>query len=422
MLVKKDRRIFYVTPKYSDFPKKEYDDRLRKVRKRMEEKKIDVLVLWDDHNVRYFSGFSSTHWSAKSLQPAVFVLSTKHEPILVIPEFFRGQAEATSFAWDIRGQEKPHHIRSLRDLPVEVASLIKEMGYSKTRIGLEDGNEANMYIPRPISDIDRFRNELPNATFVPAAEIIWQCRMIKSPLELESLKCACSLTVEAFKEFHQVCKLGMSESEAATLLYSAVVKRGLQMDGMYFVGNPDRYPMIDSHPTFEGVQLNAGDHLVIECAGLYKGYHGSVGHCFEIGAISDQKWEFINAVNLGQDAALSALKDGAKAKDIIAAVGESLAERGFKATGFVGHGVGLTAQEPPDLTDEQTMTLRKGMVLAIEVWIYDIKNFTRGGRINLGQNTKSTNYGQFGMEQLVLVKDGGYEMLPTFPRQINTIA
>jgi len=421
MLNEKMRGTFYPSPSFGDFPESEYARRLTTVRVAMEDKKVDVLVLWDEHNIRYFCGFNSQHWSAKSIQPAVLILPLARDPVLIVPEFFRGMAEATSCVVDIRGQDRPHHTVSLRNLPREVADVVVSLGYEKKRIGLEDGAVAGMYIPRPISDIDVFRAQLPHATFAPAAEIIWECRTVKSGYEIEALKTACALTAEGFSEFAENFRLGMSEREAGTLLYTAIVRRGLHMGGMYFVGDPSRYPMIDSHPSFEGVPISRGSHLVIECGGTYKGYHGSVGRCLEIGSIAEEKWEFINAVEHGQDAALATLRDGVASKEILAAAAEALAEKGFKPTGFVGHGIGLTGHEPPDLTDGQEMSIRKGMVLAIEVWIYDVKGITRGGRLNAAPGAGSTNLGQFGMEEVVVVTENGYEMLPTFPRQIRCI-
>jgi Xaa-Pro aminopeptidase len=421
MLVTKDSRVFYRNPSFADFPKEEYDRRVEKVRTLMKEHETDVLVLWDEDNIRYFTGFNCTHWKAKSLQPAVLVLSVKDAPILIIPDFFRGTAEATTYIEDIRGQERCHHIQSLRGLPKEVAHVIADLGQGAGRIGIEDGDVADMYIPRPPSDIDLFRSELPKARFIRAADIIWGCRMIKSVLEIEALRTACALTAEAFSEFVERFRLGMSEREAGSLLYGAIVKRGLTMGGMYFVADGSRYPMVDSHPAYEGVPMSLGSHVVVECGGCFKGYHGSVGRCLEIGQISNEKMEFIEAVEFGQDAALATIRDGVKAQDVIKSAGDALAEKGFRPTGFVGHSIGLTGHEPPDLTDSQALRIQKGMVLAIEVWIYEIKGFTRGGRIGAEAGIERKNLGQFGMEEVVVVNDKGYEMLPTFPREIRII-
>jgi len=421
MLVRSDRRVFYQTPDFSDFPRTEYEGRLEKARKLMRAAEMSALVLWDEENVRYFTGFNSTHWKSKSIQPAVAIITQDAPPVLVIPEFFRGMAEATSYVEDIRGQERCHHIPTLRSLPREVAAILDDLGCANGRIGLEDGDVANMYIPRPIRDIDAFRAALPEATFDAGAGIIWNCRMIKSDAEIDAIRRACALTAEAFAEFVERFQIGMSEREAGVLLYSAIIRRGLSMGGMYFVGDPLRYPMIDSHPSFEGVPMTRGSHVVVECGGIHKGYHGSVGRCLEIGSLTDEKLEFIEAVEAGQDAALACLRDGVKAQEIIQAATEALASKGFKPTGFVGHSIGLTGHEPPDLTDSQTMAVKKGMVLAIEVWIYEITGFTRGGRLDAQAAAARKNLGQFGMEEVVVVTEDGYEMLPTFPRDIRTI-
>ncbi|MDD5264714.1 MAG: Xaa-Pro peptidase family protein [Candidatus Bipolaricaulis sp.] len=421
MLNKGIGRTFYRTPTFAEFPKSEYEARVKKAYDLMKAEEIDALLLWDEENIRYFTGFNSTHWRSKSIQPAVAILVQGQAPVLVVPEFFRGVSEATTYVDDIRGQERFDHIPNLRALPREVAAVLSEMSCATKRIGIEDGDVANMYIPRPVRDIDTLRAALPKATFVGAAHIIWACRVIKSDLEVDAIRRAWALTAEAFAEFVERFELGMSEREAGALLYAAIVRRGLTMGGMYFVGDPSRYPMIDSHPSFEGVPMRRGSHVVVECGGVYKGYHGSVGRCLEIGPISDEKLEFIEAVEAGQDGALASLRHGVKAQDVIAAAAAALAKKGFKPTGFVGHSIGLTGHEPPDLTDTQTMLVQKGMVLAVEVWIYEITGFTRGGRLTAEASASRKNLGQFGMEEVVLVTDDGYEMLPAFPREIRMI-
>tara|TARA_B100000315_G_C14394638_1_gene503654 strand:- start:316 stop:858 length:543 start_codon:yes stop_codon:yes gene_type:complete len=178
--------------------------------------------------------------------------------------------------------------------------------------------------------------------------------------------------------------------------------------------------MVDTHPSYEGVPMNRGNHVVVECFGSYKGYRGGVGRCLDIGEISKKKWEFIEATEYGQDAALASIRDGVVAHDILKAMQEAFAEKGFTRS-FAGHGAGLTGHEPPALTNSETMVIRKGMILAIEIWIFDQEGYTRGGRINMAPGEGLTNLGQFGMEEFVVVTEDGYEMLPTFPREIRTI-
>jgi Xaa-Pro aminopeptidase len=70
MLNKQEKRI-WETPLYADFPRNEYEDRVRRARGYMAERNLDVLVMWDPANIRYFSGFHSLHWSSLTISPAV---------------------------------------------------------------------------------------------------------------------------------------------------------------------------------------------------------------------------------------------------------------------------------------------------------------------------------------------------------------
>jgi Xaa-Pro aminopeptidase len=420
MFVDRNRGVFYKTPPFADFPEGEFSRRIETVQKHMSKRDIDVLILWDEHNIQYFCGFNTMHWASKSLQCAILVIPIKRDPIVICPGFFRGAIEATTYIQDILGYDSPHHISKLRGLSFEVAKVFIDMGYEKKRIGIEDGDLGGMYIPRPVSDIDSFRSALPAAIFVKAADIIWECRMIKSDLEIEALKTACALATDAFSEFVENFTLGMTEKEAGAYLYSAMIRRGLLPAGMYFVGNPRRHGMVDTHPLYEGVPMSRGNHVVVECFGRYKGYRGGVGRCLEIGEISDKKWEFIRATEYAQDAAIASVRDGILARDILGSMQKAFEEKGFTRS-FAGHGIGLTGHEPPALTDAGDVVIRKNMVLAIETWIFDQEGFTRGGRVGMAPGEGKTNLGQFGLEEYVVVTGKGCEVLPNFPRDIRII-
>ena len=420
MLVTKERGVFYRNPLFADFPQEEFEERVEAVRTQMSEKMIDALVLWDEDNIRYFSGYACEHWKIKSFQVGVMVIPLDRDPIMICPEFFRGNAEGTTYIKDIRGYDSPHHHSANRDLPRLVAGVVKELGHGKGRIGIEDGQLGHMWIPRPPSDIDLLRSELGEGTIVPAADVIWQCRMVKSDLEIQAIRTACALMTEAFSEFAENFSLGMSEREAGILYHTALVKRGLVDAFMYFTGNPTRNAMPDTWPAYDGVPMNRGGQLTTEVFAKYKGYWGGVGRCLSIGEIAEAKWELIEATEYAQDAALASIREGIEASDVLKAMQEAFAEKGF-ARSFAGHGMGLSYQEPPTLNDEDHTPLEKGMVLAVEIWIFDQQGYTRGGRIDQPPGEGHTNQGVIGMEEYVVVTDDGCEMLPTFPREIRTI-
>ena len=51
MLQAQEKRI-WETPLYADFPRSEYEDRVRRARAYMAERELDAFVMWDPANVR----------------------------------------------------------------------------------------------------------------------------------------------------------------------------------------------------------------------------------------------------------------------------------------------------------------------------------------------------------------------------------
>ncbi|MEJ2726007.1 MAG: aminopeptidase P family N-terminal domain-containing protein, partial [Deltaproteobacteria bacterium] len=186
-MVKETTRTFYDVPMFPDFPKNEWNGRISKAQEEMSENGIDCLVLWGRENVRYFFGFMSIHWYLKSLQPAVGIIPAGGEPILIVPELFKGTAEGLCWLNDIRTQADTQRSETQRFLPLEVAGVVQEMGYGNKHIGLEMGPMGCLWIPRPLNDILAFQKALPEATFVDGDQVIWGCRMIKSSLEVDRI-------------------------------------------------------------------------------------------------------------------------------------------------------------------------------------------------------------------------------------------
>lgn len=187
MIFKQEKRV-WDTPVYADFPRAEYEERLRRARVAMQEREIEVLVMWDAANIRYFSGFHSLHWSAMSIQPAVYLLPLDKDPVIVVPDFFTGVVEGYTYLDDIRLAFKPHVTKNIRQLPVDVAQVVRELGCGRAKIGIESGWQGGMSVPRPINDIDLFRSSLGDATFVDACETAG--RAARSSRRVKSRRCA----------------------------------------------------------------------------------------------------------------------------------------------------------------------------------------------------------------------------------------
>ncbi len=418
MIIKQEKRM-WDTPLYADFPRSEYEGRVQRAKQYMEAQRLDLLVLWDPANIRYFSGFQSLHWSAMSIQPAVYLLPLDKDPLIVVPDFFTGVVEGYTYLDDIRLVFQPHVTKNIRELPVDVAGVIKDLGYARKRIGLEAGSLGGMSVPRPINDIDRFRQALEAATLVDACDLIWECRKIKSPSEVDALRAATQAIVRAYGDIVASFELGMNEREVGRMLRHAVLDYTEDCALPIATASSRRIPMPDTPSLYDEVSLSLGDRIVFEPLPTYKGYYGSCCRCFQIGPLPDVALRKAEAVDRAQEAAIRAVKPGVKTTHLMEVIAGTLTDAGINPTiEMAGHGVGLNPQEPPMIAMEESSVIEAGMVLAIEVWVVDWSGVSFQESASDPSKIVPEVYGN---EDLVVVTKGGCDRFPSFRKDIRTL-
>lgn len=402
------------SPPYADFPRAEYERRLTRMRELMEAGGVDLLALWSAPNIRYFTGYQSLHWGSLSLQPAVVLLPLDHEPVIIVPDFFSGVVEGYTYVNDIRLDVLPHLTVNLRQLPARVAGLIEQLGYSKRRIGLETGHLGMMTIPRPLNDIDLFRASLGDATFVDAGDLIWECRVVKSPCEVEAIREATTAVVRAYGDVLGGFELGMSERDVGRLLQTSILKYTEVCEPPIATASSRLVVMPDTPSFYDEVGLSPRDRIAMEPLPTYKGYCGSCARVFQVGELDDEALRKAETVDAAQDAAIAALRPGVKAKELVEIIGEVMRSGGLEPVGdeMAGHGVGLDTQEPPMIAVGEEGEIREGMVMAVEVWAVDW--YSTSAHTNIMGDV-------FGVEDLLVVTRDGCDRLPSLPRNIRSL-
>ena len=393
------------TPLYADFSRSEYDDRLARIKKQMQEDKIDILVLWDEKNIRYFTGFHNNLFFGGSFQPAIVLIPIDKDPVIIVPDFFCGVVEGYTYVNDIRLMVDPHVTANVRNTPVMVADTVKELGCGKGRIGQETGSLGGMIIPRPLNDIDRYRAELNGATFVDAADLIWKVRSIKSPVEIEALKMATRASIDTYTELAGHFHPGMTEKEVGLFIRKGLLDKIHDVEPPLVTASGRRIPMYDIPAFDEGIPLNPGDRLILEPLPSYKGYYGSCCRIFNIGPLRDEVLRRAELVDVIQEKAIAAVKPGITTGDLWSAMNEGFQEVGEE---YVfdqgGHGVGLNIHEPPMIARGEDLPVEEGMVLAVETW-------------TIGKASADMEFGEvYGIEDYVVVTKNGGDVFPGYPK------
>jgi Xaa-Pro aminopeptidase len=128
--------------------------------------------------------------------------------------------------------------------------------------------------------------------------------------------------------------------------------------------------------------IREGDLVFIDIGAMWNGYYADMGRTVVCGAPSRRQREVFTAVHRALEAAVRTMRAGATNDDVAAAVRAEGEARGFGEdflSLFIGHGVGMGANEPPyvgeTLPGAETVELRPGMTLAIEplIWVPGVR-------------------------------------------------
>ncbi len=377
-MLNKVARTYYQQPRFPDYPYSEWEARIAKAQELMAKNGADCLVVWERENNRYFFGFQTIHWFLKSLQPAVGIIPVDGEPILVVPALFHGNAEGLCWIKDLRIQLNPHQPKSQRELPIEIAEVLKEIGCGSKRIALEMGPLGCTWIPRPLNDIEAFKAALPDAKFVDGDKIIWGCRMIKSALEIDRIGKSINAVAAVQAAIAEGYRPGMSEIDLMKVINHARADQegmGLGDDAVslaHYSACPDGASIIDLM-ALEGAQTSKDYAIQFDGFCPYKGYVPDSCRIFQTSPVTDSIRKYYDVLFEAEDRAEALLRPGVTAKEVNDGMYQIVIDAGYQPLDMGGHGTGLTTHEPPSIDAWNEQVIEEGMVLSIEPW-FSIKN------------------------------------------------
>jgi len=342
------------------FEKKEYQNRVIKLQRKMQESNTDLVLITSPHNFRYFTGLDSYFWESPT-RPWFLLISQAYDPIAIIPSIGETALKKTWIenikTW-ISPQPEDEGVSALTD-------CIKDFFPNKGNIGCEIGQESHLRIS--IKDFDRIRSNLANHNFVDASQLIWQLRMIKSKEEIYKIKKMISIASNVFDSLPNYIHMGMSEIEICNVFKKNLLNKGadhtLYMSCASGIGG---YDQIICDPSDK--KLDNGDILIIDTGTTYDGYFCDFDRNYGFGKISFEAEKAYNTVWEATEVGLSKAKPGVTCSEISNSIQSILKKRGLISNniGRVGHGLGLQLTEPPSIMHNDKTALQENMILTIE--------------------------------------------------------
>ena len=192
------------------FSKKEYQERILRLQKKMQENNIDVTLVTSPHNFRYFTGLDSYFWESPT-RPWFLLISQTNDPIAVIPSIGETALKKT---WITKIITWPSPQPEDEGVSLLIGTL-KKIINNKGNIGCELGPESHLRMS--INDFDKLRKNMSDCNFVDASKIIWDLRMIKSQVEIKKIKKIISIASEVFDNLPDKIRIGMTEIEICNI-------------------------------------------------------------------------------------------------------------------------------------------------------------------------------------------------------------
>ncbi|MDX8437287.1 M24 family metallopeptidase [Mesorhizobium abyssinicae] len=385
------------------FEVSEYQERLAKTQKAMEQAGVDLLIVTDPANIGWLTGYDG--WSFYVHQCAIVRLDGP--PIWFGRKMDVNGAKRTTYM----GEEcikfyEDHYVQSDDFHPMTVlGQLITSSGWGSSTIGIE------MDVPYLThAAFEALEASLPNVKFKNTTRLVkWQ-RIVKSAREMEYMRGAGKIITAIYERIEQILRPGLRQNDLVAEICDAGI-RGV--DG-FWGDYPAAFPLIGAganaaapHLTWTDRPIMPHESIFFELAGVYKRYHVPLSRTFYLGKPPQKILDAEKAVLEGMEAGFEQLVPGKTCEGVALAFFNELARHGLKKEGRTGYSIGMAY--PPGW-GEASASFRKGDHTELKPGM--CFHFMSG-----------LWYGDWGIEitESLMITEGKPEVLSNSPRKLIII-
>lgn len=351
--------------------------RLERLQKKLPELFIDAMLVTDEKNIFYLTGFDLSSGDGELLvttNNSIIITDRRYEQALA--EFKSDEVVATLTS-DYYGSLN----QICQGLRIEV-------------LGYEDTISYRLF---------DYLDELMTADLVAFSDLIEEMRQIKDSTEIAKIKRAADLQTAGYHYLLDHIQPGMTERQVANLLDFWMKEHG---------ASSASFPTIIAsgvnaakpHATISDKIIASGDIVTVDFGYYVDGYTADLTRTFAIKTIDPELRDVYEIVNAARQAVINHIKVGCHG-DRLDKTGRQLIDRAGYGDEFnhgMGHGIGLSVHELPASYGPHTpdVRLKHNEVITVEPGIY------------------IPEIGGVRIEDDVLVTHGGPQLLTTAPTEL----
>ena len=361
---------------------------------------LDALLVWKDENCRYLTDLRPQLIAGKTTALNGALLVEGRAPIVFCSGGERDRIDRT-MPWvkEVHTipiiEEKALVDGLIRDI---LGPVLREHRLADATLGLD---ESNMVFYKALT------NHFPKMKVEDGDTPMQQARLIKLDEEIALIEEATAIADAVCATATAAVADGVRECEVAGEAMRTLFRLGGEYAHVMtpFVASGEH--MAPPHRICSDKLIRHGDVVFIDIGAAWCGYFGDMARTVICGEASKEQRKIYIAVYEGLQAGIAEMRPGRTNKDAADAVIKAADKHGLGGrflSLFIGHGVGIGANEPPyigeTLPGAPTYEFKPGMVFAVEplIWVEGVRG---GGGVRL--------------EEMVLVTENGPHVMSRAP-------
>ena len=346
------------------FPFEEYERRLRELRERIAERRMDAVVISDPENIMYLTDYQTTGYSFFQ----ALVVPLEDEPFMITRKL--EESNITARTWVEITRPYPDTGDAIQML----VDALREFGLDKKRIGYE----RNSYF-FPAYHQDCIHNTLTDGKLLDCFGIVEEGRVCKSPVEIAIMQNATRATEAGMQAGIDATEAGVTENEIGAAISSAMFKAGGEPPAVmpYVTSGPRT--MI-GHATWEGRVVQPGEHVFLEVAGCYRRYHTAMMRTVVLGRLSPSMYKAQEIMKMALDVVHNKFQPGMTVSDADNMIRNIITKNDVGARLVTRSGYSIGIAFPPSwdegyivsLKQGESAVLKPGMTFHIIPWMWGV--------------------------------------------------
>jgi len=321
-----------------------YSKRQQDLRKVLDERGLDGMLITNLTNVRYISGFTGS---------AASCLITPEGQYFITDGRYIEQSKAQVKGFE-RFIDMNSHLSQIKD------NNLNPNGF---KLAFEGDHMSYALYENMIS-------MFPNTKWENSSMILEDLAAVKDDHELECIRTAVEVTDKVYEEILPMLRPGFTEKQVANTMVSKYREyaEGEAYSPIVATGPNGALP----HAIPTDREFKNGDFIVIDAAAKYGGYHADMTRTPVVGEATEKHKEVYSIVKEAQQRGCDIAKAGVPCKEVDAATREYIGEMGYGEyyTHGTGHGLGLEIHTSPRFSPQSEQVLEVNNVMTIEPGIY----------------------------------------------------